>query len=279
MNGSCRLADMGSYAGSSDWDDLPVASSFDAFRPKPAEPAVPAPVEGTDVDVPASAGPRRRLNAIFAFDTTGSMTKWVENVRDKMQYLAVGLSKLLDIEIEVIGVGDHTDGRGMLQIHPFTRDIERLKTSLADLRATDGGDTPEAFECLFKVLNAVDYPVPTVLIIVTDSIPHDMDDWHGDDDGCPFGVDWLTELTALKQRLRKVYLVSCATDPAVLALQRQLVGANGLFQLDDMRRLVNLVMALCMDEVGELDEFMALLERQRGPERRKEVEKLLGSRV
>ena len=122
---------MGSYAGSSDWDDLPDASSFDAFRPKPAAPAQ----ETTDVDVTPTSGPRRRLNAIFAFDTTGSMTKWVENVRDKMQYLAVGLSKLLDIEIEVIGVGDHTDGRGMLQIHPFTRDIERLKTSLAELRS------------------------------------------------------------------------------------------------------------------------------------------------
>ena len=37
------------------------------------------------------------------------------------------------------------------------------------------------------------------------------------------------------------------------------------------RRLTNLVMAVCMDEVGELDFFMDILEKQRGKDRRLEV--------
>jgi hypothetical protein len=266
---------MGSYAGSSDWDDVPSESSFEAFRPRPVEAASP-PVIDAELDLPVPTGPGRRLNVILAFDTTGSMTQWVENVRDKMEYLAVGLTRLLDVEVEVIGVGDHSDGSGLLQIHPFTRDVDALRTSLHTMRATDGGDTPEAFECLFKVLNTVDYPVPTVLVLVTDSIPHDMDGWTGDDDGCPYAIDWKTELDGLRAKLRKVWLVSCATDAKIVALQREMVGANGLVRLDDMRRLVNLVMAMCMDEVGELDVFMGMLERQRGPERRREVLALLG---
>lgn len=271
---------MGSYAGSSDWDDVPSEASFEAFRPRPASPQpapdAPPPGPNDDVDVAEASGTKPRLNAIFAFDTTGSMTHWVENVRDKMEYLATGLLKLLDMEIEIIGVGDHNDGRNMLQIHPFSRDLEALRASIQALKPTDGKDAPEAFECLFKVLNSVEYPVPTVLIVVTDSIPHDMDDYDGADDGCPFGVDWLTEIAELKKKVRKVYLVSCATDPAILALQQQLVDANGLLQLDDMRRLVNLAMAVCMDEVGHLEEFMAILEKQRGPERRREIESILG---
>jgi hypothetical protein len=35
-------------------------------------------------------------------------------------------------------------------------------------------------------------------------------------------------------------------------------------------------MAICMDEVGDLAAFMDVLERQRGPERRLEVLRLLG---
>jgi hypothetical protein len=273
---------MGSYEGSSDWDDLPARASFATFKPRPAAQAEePAPPGGNqDDDIALDARPARpRLNAIFAFDTTGSMTKWVKNTQDKMNYLTVGLQKLLDMEIEIIGVGDHADGRNMLQIHPFTSDQEALDANVKALQPTDGRDTPEAFECLFKVLNTVEYPVPTVLVIITDSIPHDMEDYEGQDDGCPFAVDYLTELEDLQEKLKKVYLVSCTTDPHILDLQRQLVGANALIELTDLLRLVNLIMAICMDEVGELDMFMNILEKQRGPDRRREILGLLGRSV
>lgn len=272
---------MGSYAGGSDWDVLPSASSFEAFKPAPkVTPRAVGPEEALPLQ-PAEEGlaDKKRLNAIFAFDTTGSMIRFIESTRDKMDYLASGLLSLLDMEIQIIGVGDHTDGRNLMQIHPFERDPAKLKAAIESLSPTDGGDTPEAFECLFRVLGSVHYPTPTVLVLVTDSIPHDMDDYEGDDDGCPLGTDWLTEIEELKKKLKKIYLVSCATDPHILALQRSVVGANALIQIEDVRRLVNLVMALCMSEAGDLDRFMSILERQRGPERRAEVLSLLGRSV
>lgn len=285
---------MGSYAGSSDWDVLPSEASFRAFKPRAAatgtgsagatsgpadrSAATVATPDSEDMEVSAPGGgpSRKRLNAIFAFDTTGSMTPYVENVQQKMEYLAAGLLKLLDMEIALVGVGDHGDGRNMLQIKLFSRDLEELRRNIQDLRPTDGRDTPEAFECLFKVLNSLDYPVPTVLVLITDSIPHGMEGWDGDDDGCPFGVDYREELSELRGKLGKVYLVSCAEDSRILALQRGLVGENALIRLTDFRRLTNLVMAICMEEVGELDYFMDLLQQQRGPERRAEVLRLLG---
>jgi hypothetical protein len=292
---------MGSYAGSTDWDALPQlggASSFAAFKPRAAPAgatptqrssagqgagaarptAPPAPEEaepGITAD-PSRTAPRRRLNAVFAFDTTGSMTPWVENVEQKMRYLGQGLLALLDMEIALVGVGDHGDGRNMLQIKLFTRDLGELERGIAELVPTDGRDTPEAFECLFKILNTLDYPVPTVLVLVTDSIPHGMEGWGGDDDGCPFGVDYEAELEELRGKLKNIYLVSCATDEKIVALQRRLVRGNSFLRLADFRRLTNLVMAICMDEVGELDYFMEILERQRGKDRRAEVLSLLG---
>lgn len=272
---------MGSYAGSSDWDDLPARASFETFRPQPTgaptaaptPPGEPAEEAGAPLDGPAE---RKRLNAIFAFDTTGSMTPWVENVQQKMEYLAAGLLKLLDMELTFIGVGDHGDGRNMLQIKPPSRDVAALQSCIRELVPTDGQDTPEAFECLFRVLNAGEYPVPTVLILITDSIPHGMSDFAGEDDGCPFGVSWQDELDLLRDKLQKVYLVSCATDEKIIALQRQIVGENAFIRLENTWRLTNLIMAICMKEVGDLEFFMSLLEKQRGPERRQEVLQLLG---
>jgi hypothetical protein len=270
---------MGSYAGSSDWDDVPTRQSVSTFKPRPAA-KTPAPAdpprEAPEAELTATRAERRRLNAIFAFDTTGSMTPWIENVQEKMEYLAGGLVKLMDMEITFVGVGDHCDGRNMLQLKPPSADVEVLKAAVHSLRPTDGGDTPEAFECLFKVLGAIDYDVPTVLVLITDSIPHGMEGYQGDDDGCPFNVDYREELDSLKGKLKNVYLVTCASDPQLLALQKKLVGQNALVQVADFRRLTNLLMAICMEEAGDLDYFMGLLERQRGPERRGEVLKLMG---
>jgi hypothetical protein len=273
---------MGSYSGSSDWDDLPAPQSFAAFKPAAAEPAAPpapAPVADADADeslAVARGATKKRLNAIFAFDTTGSMTPWIENVQQKLDYHAAGLLKLMDMEIAFIGVGDHGDGRNMLQISPLSRDVDALKRAAAALQPTDGQDTPEAFECLFRVLNAARYDVPTVLVLITDSIPHGMEGWDGDDDGCPFGVDWRDELDVLRDQLRKVYVVSCATDPRIVALQRRMVGDNALIKVENFWRLTNLMMAICMEEVGELELFMGILEQQRGKERKAEVLRLLG---
>ena len=280
---------MGSYSGSSDWDDLPERASFEAFRPRPAgatapasPPATvgPAPPAGEPAEAPLDAGAgaavKKRLDAIFAFDTTGSMTPWVENVQEKMAYLSGGLLRLLDMDISFIGVGDHGDGRNMLQIKPPSRDVPTLEANARALVPTDGRDTPEAFECLFRVLNAGTFDVPTVLILITDSIPHGMAGFTGEDDGCPFGVDWQDELDVLRDKLQKVYLVSCATDEKIVALQRQVVGDNAFIQLSSVWRLTNLIMAICMEEVGDLELFMSVLEKQRGPERKLEVLRLLG---
>jgi hypothetical protein len=140
---------MGSYAGSSDWDDLPAQASFETFRPRPigSPPAAPksdSPAEEEPEATLEAPAVRKRLNAIIAFDTTGSMTPWVENVQQKMEYLAAGMVKLMDMEITFIGVGDHGDGRNMLQIKPPSADVEALQRSVRELQPTDGRDTPEA---------------------------------------------------------------------------------------------------------------------------------------
>jgi Mg-chelatase subunit ChlD len=271
---------MGSYSGSSDWDDLPSAGDAARFTPAPATTttATTTPVVHDKDDEPLTLTPqaqRKPLDLILAFDTTGSMRPWIQNVRDKIDYLSQGLFKLMDIRISLIGVGDHCDDQFMIQAHPFTHELTDMRRAVHDIRSTSGGDYPEAFECLFKHLN--EQPKtdrPTVMVLITDSVPHGMS---GEGDaGCPDGVDARAELDKLQKRLRSFYLVNCGNHEASIRIQKTMVKSENYFlQLSDFRRLTNLVMAVCMDEVGELDYFMGLLEKQRGKDRKQEVLALL----
>lgn len=265
---------MGSYEGSSDWDDVPSPAEVQRFSPAAAaKPREEGELEGMDLSRRAS----KPLTLILAFDTTGSMRAWIQNVREKVAYLAEGLFKLMDIRIGLIGVGDHCDGDFMLQPHAPTTELADLHKSIRQIRGTSGGDYPEAFECLFKHLNEDPrwtYDVPTVLVLITDSIPHGMSG--AGDAGCPDNVDARAELAKLGKKLKSFYLVNCGSHAAATAVQKTLVKSDNYFlELKDFRRLTNLVMALCMDEVGELDFFMDLLEKQRGKDRRAEVLALL----
>lgn len=272
---------MGSYAGSSDWDVLPTAA--DAKRFAPARTAAssstatagagapPPPEEEALVLGPGGKG--SPLNLILAFDTTGSMRAYIQNVREKIDYLCQGLFKLMDIRISLIGVGDHCDGEFMLQPYAASDRLSDLQRAVHDIRSTSGGDYPEAFECLFKFLvedPRFTYDIPTVLVLITDSVPHGLSG--AGDAGCPDQVDARAELARLLPRLKSFYLVNCGNHAQSIAIQKTLVKSENYFlQLNNFRRLTNLIMAVCMDEVGQLDYFMDILEKQRGKERRQEV--------
>jgi hypothetical protein len=272
---------MGSYAGSSDWDDLPSTTDSQRFRPRPAS-GTPA-SGGTPAAAPADdeiqfeARQTKPLALILAFDTTGSMRPYIQNVREKIDYLCQGLFKLMNIRIGLVGVGDHCDGPFMLQRFAATTELPALQRAVHDIRSTSGGDYPEAFECLFKDLNENPlwtWDIPTVLVLITDSVPHGLS--NEGDAGCPDNVDARVELARLHGKVKSFYLVNCGNHEAAIAVQKTLVKSENYFlQLTNFRRLTNLVMAVCMDEVGELDFFMDILEKQRGKERRDEVLSIL----
>ena len=208
---------MGSYSGSSDWDSLPSTGDAQRFSPTAAKPAEAD--EGLVVDAARATKP---LDLVMAFDVTGSMRAYIQNVREKVDYLAQGLFKLMDVRIALIGVGDHCDEPFVLQSHPLTKKIEDIRKAVHDIRSTSGGDYPEAFECLFKHLNEDakwKYDRPTVLVLITDSVPHGMSG--AGDAGCPDGVDARSELDKLMKKLKSFYLVNCGNHEASIRIQKK----------------------------------------------------------
>ncbi|MBI2626090.1 MAG: VWA domain-containing protein [Candidatus Nealsonbacteria bacterium] len=268
----------------------PTRSGGSFFKPTPVPPAPPPAASSKPPTRRASQArplsvkiekPKGKINLVFASDVTGSMGGFRRNVREKMEYFCDEIKNLLpelvgDMEISFVGVGDHCDGSGLLQPTAFSADVAVLKDNIGSIVDTHGGDTPEAYECLFKAMNSWDIEgTNTVLILVGDSVPHGIG--CVGDDGCPDGVNWKTELDALKKKLKAFYLISCSGYASINRLQQQMVeDKEHLIELGgNFTRLTNIVHGIIAKEVGEVDKYLAHLAQTRGSARANEVATLL----
>lgn len=284
---------MGSY---SDESYVPRTRSSGSggsiFKPKPAPSSTtppttskpPATGRAARVRPPVTTKvdkPTGKINLVLALDTTDSMGDARENMRDKSQYLYEDITQLLpelvgDMQIAFVGIGDHGDSP-LMQPTAFSDNVQVLKSHLESIINTSGGDIAEAFECLFQEMNRWDLnDTNTVVMLVTDSVPHGMMS-RGDDRGCPFNVNWETELASLKKKIRGFYLVSCSTTAVMQRLQKRLVDDENHF-IDlggNITRLTNVVHGIIAMEVGEINKYLSHLTQTRGAARADEVRTLL----
>ena len=199
---------------------------------------------------------KQRLDIIMAFDTTGSMSAYIKEVRENIGFVSQALFDTIKMRIALVGIGDHCDGDKMMQIRDYTTNITTLKQNIESIANTGGGDAPEAYECLFKELNRWEYPNPTAMVMIIDSYPHGMST-KSPDNGCPFKVDYKKELTELKTHLKNLYIVSCGNR----RYQEQFVDEEKcIIDLKDIKKLPHLIVGMCMSEVGRLGYFMRRLE-------------------
>jgi hypothetical protein len=227
----------------------------------------------TDYEFPAE-----KFNTIIAFDVTGSMRPYINYVRQTVEYFATGLVKLLDTKVSFIGVGDHCDGKYMLQYSEPTNSINDIKDNIDSIVNTGGGDTPEAYECLLKELNTKEYDKPTLVFMIGDSVPHNMPGWPAHaDNGCPDHVSYKEQLDRLTGKLKAFYFISVGNDSLIKRLHSNLVvSPEYKIDLREAYNMTNVLMTLVMKEVGCEEKWLDLLEIQRGKERREEIQDIVG---
>lgn len=279
---------MGSY-GDESYTPRYTPSSRPIFKPEPKPEPEPTSTKKTgraaNVKPPVTvivARPKGAINLVMAFDVTGSMSGYRENIREKASYLYGEIAALLpelvgDMEFSFVGIGDHCDGPSlMIQPTAFSDDVGALKTHIESIENSSGGDVPEAIECFFKTLNSWDIEgTNTIVVLVTDSIPHGMG--FDGDDGCSHNVDWEKELKELKKRAKAFYLVSCSGNTKIKRFQKRMVDdEEHIVELGaDARRLTNIVHGIIAKEVGEIDTYLDHLAKTRGTARVQEVKTLL----
>ncbi|MCX6745727.1 MAG: VWA domain-containing protein [Candidatus Parcubacteria bacterium] len=211
------------------------------------------------------------LQVVMMFDITGSMFPYFELVRKKIQDIISAVKKESpDAEFAIFAYRNHGDEDKYKQIYytfPLSRNLEALFSYLCTI--TKGGGGPDALTCLEDCLMeatklAWDVSCPKAIVIIGDMPPHGVLDSVAH---CYKGIDYRQEVGKLKAKAVKIYTVYCESQNSksqkVRDFYQSLAKANyGKFlEIADLDILIELLIAICLKETGNLDKFLKQLEQ------------------
>lgn len=123
-----------------------------------------------------------KLDMVIAFDTTGSMTSYLNAVRKHCTDLVPKLlSANPDMRISVVAFGDYcdmessTDFGNAYQVLPLTSNENKIIDFINSAKKTSGGDGPEFYELVIKkITEETDWRADATkaVLLIADAQPH-----------------------------------------------------------------------------------------------------------
>ena len=113
----------------------------------------------------------------ISFDTTGSMSAALDEVRARLAEMIRMLKKdIPGAELSVIAHGDYCDEDIYVTKHlDFSDDDRKLVDFVKDVEQTGGGDNPECYELVLRLVRTQlswKRNAQKILIVIGDSYPH-----------------------------------------------------------------------------------------------------------
>lgn len=145
---------------------------------------------------------------VFSFDTTGSMSSAIQNVRRHMEKTVEEMFQLTpDLRVGFIAHGDYCDGPDCYETLPLTNDKKAIYKFIRNAKNTTGGDSPECYELVMNLAKGMgwsDKRGGKILVMIGDASPHAVN-YPGNKDK----LDWRKELKDLKEMGISVYPLQC----------------------------------------------------------------------
>ncbi len=208
------------------------------------------------------------LDIVFAFDTTGSMYKYLEVVSEQIAALTERIASVIEgARIGLVAFGDHCDEKTtyLTKVLPLTPNLERIGPFLGSVERTHGGDEPEAVEDALWEVNDLNWRLSSIraVVLIGDAPPHGVIDSKS---VCTNRKDYELETHALASKGIRLYAVQCGGQDATTKVFEWMAKmTDGLrLDLDNADDLVDLLIGVCMKEVGMLDEFSEELAERHG---------------
>lgn len=125
-----------------------------------------------------------KLDMVIAFDTTGSMHWYIDDVKNHCVSLIPKLMKANpDMRIGIVAFGDYCDmtsstifGKAY-QVLPLTDDENKIINFINNAKNTNGGDSDEFYELVIKkITEETDWRDDAVkaVLLIADASPHDV---------------------------------------------------------------------------------------------------------
>jgi len=189
---------------------------------------------------------------VFCFDTTGSMYSCLDTVRTKLRETCERLtSDIPNIRIGVIAIGDYCDSHSTYatEVFDFSSDTKAICNFVRDVKATGGGDAPEAYEKALR--DALEMSWDTshtgALVMIGDAPPHEPS-------YTDLSINWWDELEKLRNANIKCYSVECNTGVGggyATPFYEELAKGTGFhIHLTDFNMVTDMFLAVCYREVS-----------------------------
>lgn len=161
--------------------------------------------EGEYMNSLESADLGKATEVVFSFDTTGSMSPVIDDVRTQLREMIVRMSKdIPHLRIGVIAHGDYCDGPDCIKVLDLTNDHDKVIEFVENAPNTSGGDVDECYELVLHEARKLSWSGKDgVFVMIGDASPHGsaypMNEKH---------LDWKEELQELI-KITKVYAMQC----------------------------------------------------------------------
>lgn len=143
---------------------------------------------------------------VISFDTTGSMSPCIAQVRQNLRNLVESMTQdMPGLKIGLIAHGDYCDGDNCINVLDLTDDLEKIMNFITNTPNTSGGDAPECYELVLDRAKSLAWPEEGgSLVVIGDATPHEEN---------PNNIDWRTAVRALRDKNIKVFPLQCLYSP------------------------------------------------------------------
>ncbi|XP_046566866.1 uncharacterized protein LOC124275380 [Haliotis rubra] len=187
---------------------------------------------------------------VFSFDTTGSMSGCLAEVRGRLQDMIQRLqADIPAIRIAVFAHGDYCDSYRATQYVDFSTDVAELCKFVKSVGSTGGGgDGGECYELVLREVGEKLSWTPgsnRALVLIGDEPPHTPSFRENKQK-----IDWRKELKKLTTMGVKIYGVECGGGGIEFYTTISEQSGGRYLQLKDFSNVFDLLMAICYREQG-----------------------------
>ncbi|KAL8614459.1 hypothetical protein ACOMHN_007795 [Nucella lapillus] len=192
------------------------------------------------------------IQIAVSFDTTGSMSRALVEVRTRLTEMIRLLKKdIPGVTLSIIAHGDYCDKDIYVTKHlDFTDDESALVSFVRDVKDTGGGDAPECYELVLRLVRTKlswKRKSQKILVVIGDAYPHPPDDPQNED-----RIDWEEEARLLAGMPMRIYGAQINDDRQSTEFFRKLTSITGgsHLKLTEFSVLTDVITAVCYRTVG-----------------------------
>jgi len=196
-----------------------------------------------------SAEKGKPVEVVFAFDSTGSMSSCLAQVRSKIHTTVQRLMKdIKKLRIGIMNMGDYCDGKLALAVLDLTGDQASICNFVNNSASTSGGDAAECYELVLQAARKRISWTPEAskaLVVIGDCEPHPPS-------YTTEKIDWFAELDGLAEMGVKIYGVRAMNNVYSEPFYNELCKRTGTvaIRFAQFESIVNMFLAICYREAS-----------------------------